>query len=704
MATTYYNDIQKLYVAYFNRPADPAGLAYWETVVEGAKGSTAAVSASFAASAEYKAAYANMTNTQIVTAVYQNLFGHAPDAAGLKYWADLLDAKTTTIDAVVTNIAGGAQTTDLIAYTAKVTAASAFTAALDTDAEKAGYTGDAANKIGKTFLAGVTDSISLASATSPATLNGTVASAVAAGTTFSIPGALAQVSTATKALNDFVKATATTGTKDATQIETTQKAAVEKVAVDLGYDDTPADSTDAGNLFVNTTSQAVRDALVASQQATNASALSDAQKDVADDNAAIAKISGMSNAVAALTAAQTALKSATAADVSAQADLAAKTAAFAVNNKGATTGTLSVSGTDLLFKLAAGGTVAIGTVNADGTVKVSTAADFKASDYTGLTELIASYNADVATSNNVAKATDNANYAQLAVSLLDVATDGTATTTIVNDTYKGTYTDAQLSAKIADVINTTAKGTVAKDAVPTLSQIQTELAVLKAAANATTPAAGAKAAYDDFKALLDEASVKSGGATLDAKFNPLLSQLATDTKTLSDVNDAISGLAKDVAALQTATANLNTLNGLTATVNAYNQVLIDKGYAVTTLDANHMNNFASASSDVYVVSNKDASIAAFGLQGSDSLFVGTGYTLVQGAIGATGVKGNDSAMEIFVSKTAGGDAQLQIETHAYSSAVTGGTGEVITITLTGVDASTIKLDSTGIITAGTAAA
>ena len=43
MATTYYNDLQKLYVAYFNRPADTAGLAYYEGVLENAKGDAKAV-------------------------------------------------------------------------------------------------------------------------------------------------------------------------------------------------------------------------------------------------------------------------------------------------------------------------------------------------------------------------------------------------------------------------------------------------------------------------------------------------------------------------------------------------------------------------------------------------------------------------------------------------------------------------------------
>ena len=71
----YTDAIQKLYVAYFSRPADAAGLAYWEGVVTAAKGSTAAVSAAFAASAEYKAAFAGLDEYHIVDQIYLNLFG-----------------------------------------------------------------------------------------------------------------------------------------------------------------------------------------------------------------------------------------------------------------------------------------------------------------------------------------------------------------------------------------------------------------------------------------------------------------------------------------------------------------------------------------------------------------------------------------------------------------------------------------------------
>jgi hypothetical protein len=275
--------------------------------------------------------------------------------------------------------------------------------------------------------------------------------------------------------------------------------------------------------------------------------------------------------------------------------------------------------------------------------------------------------------------------------MLDVAPDLQADGTTANNVANVNgidYTEKALIKAIADQINATTSGTVASGATPTLAQIQTELAVLKATAPDT---------YTSFKNLVD-AETASGDA-----FNPLISKVVTDTAAVKTAGDVITDLAKDIAALQTATANVNTLAGLKATADAAAKLLTDKGYAVVTLDADHATSFATAASDVFVYAKHDASIGAFGLQGSDVLSIGKGFTLVQGAIGAKGVTANDNALEVFLSQN-GGDAVLQFETHAYSSnlATTVPT-EIVTITLTGVDASTLHLDSNGIISAGTAA-
>lgn len=189
MATTYHTAIQKLYVAYFNRPADVDGLNYWEGVVEAAKGDTAAVSAEFAKSAEYKAAFAGMNEKAAVTQVYKNLFGTTPDTAGLNYWATLLADGKITIDNVVTQIAGGALGADKTTYDNKVSAAVAFTNELDTPAEQLAYAKPGAAAAAKAFISSISTPASLTAAMVPATLKATVAAVVDAanvGQTFKL--------------------------------------------------------------------------------------------------------------------------------------------------------------------------------------------------------------------------------------------------------------------------------------------------------------------------------------------------------------------------------------------------------------------------------------------------------------------------------------------------------------------------------------
>jgi TorA maturation chaperone TorD len=118
--------IQNAYVAFFNRPADVAGLTYWSSYA----GSSADLLNTFAQSAEYKSLYSGMNNTQLVNAVYQNLFGHAPDIAGLTYWVTQLDQGKLAIGNIADAINKGAQGTDATIIDNKTTAATEFTKAL----------------------------------------------------------------------------------------------------------------------------------------------------------------------------------------------------------------------------------------------------------------------------------------------------------------------------------------------------------------------------------------------------------------------------------------------------------------------------------------------------------------------------------------------------------------------------------------------
>jgi len=172
---------QQLYVAYFNRPADTLGLAYWMTK------DAAAASAAFAASTEYAATYAGMSTAARVDSIYTNLFGRPSEPDGLKFWGGLIESGKITVSDAVTAIAKGAQGTDLVAYNNKVKAAEAFTTALDTSAEIVAYSGTTANAAAKVWLTGITTDATLTTATTTTALNASIVTVTAAAVVVTAP-------------------------------------------------------------------------------------------------------------------------------------------------------------------------------------------------------------------------------------------------------------------------------------------------------------------------------------------------------------------------------------------------------------------------------------------------------------------------------------------------------------------------------------
>jgi hypothetical protein len=653
MATTYYNDIQKLYVAYFNRPADTAGLAYWETIVENAKGSTASVSANFAASAEYKAAYANMSNADVVNKIYMNLFGRPAEETGKAYWANLLDTKKVTIDSAVTAISAGAQTTDLTAYNNKVKAATAFTGMLDTAAEQKGYSGDAANAIAKTFISGVTTDATLASAIAPAMLGATVASAVAAGTPFTLSSGLEALNSANQAKLDFLAAA---DLDNDAKTSTTDAAIAAKVTAGIAG----IDALVVGDYTGATVG--VRAALLADQITNNNNKLAGDQKALADINTSISKVAGLSAAIATLDAANTAVTNANAADKAASVDLAAKLAAYNAQNTTAVT-------------VAADGTVAgLITINAD-TKALQLATGVTEAKNPGVTALLAASTtleaADAVVTNSVKAQVA----AQTAVNGLDLTVAAQADLKDIG----AAMTYVKLDA-----------GTL-----PTTAQITTELSQLdavnkSAAAIAAQPgstaaqqadAAKALAAYNSFNSMVTKFQA-------DDNANPLIAAQTAANATIKTDSDAIAALTKAIG-------DLNTANDLSAQLTAVNGQVKAAGDAFTAHELVQPVSLtgtlvATAGSDIYLAGKADASILNFGLLGNDSLYVGSQYTLNTGKL----TTGNNAVLEAFVAQN-GTDTTIKLEKTAFGS--NAATPEVITITLTGVDATKVHMTN-GIIT------
>lgn len=173
-------EVQKLYVAYFGRPADPDGIEHWTDALDASAITLADVSDSFAASQEYRDTYAGLDNRAIVNEVYDNLFGRAADQAGLNYWADLMDRGIVSIDDVVRDVSEAAVGTDSTAFNGKVAAASMFTLRLDEPEEVAAYRGETAKEISMQFLATVRDLASAADALKPDVVDAWIGRIVAA--------------------------------------------------------------------------------------------------------------------------------------------------------------------------------------------------------------------------------------------------------------------------------------------------------------------------------------------------------------------------------------------------------------------------------------------------------------------------------------------------------------------------------------------
>jgi len=155
MATTASEtQVQELYIAYFGRPADPAGLAFYADSLDSGATTVDAIAASFATSTEAMAIIELETDAYLET-VYQQAFSRSYNPAeDGTFWADAINNGETTKELAMVQILDGAQGDDKLTVSNKVLASTSFTAALDTPAKVNDYTGDAAQSA-KDWLADV---------------------------------------------------------------------------------------------------------------------------------------------------------------------------------------------------------------------------------------------------------------------------------------------------------------------------------------------------------------------------------------------------------------------------------------------------------------------------------------------------------------------------------------------------------------------
>ncbi|MES2185410.1 MAG: hypothetical protein V4505_12735 [Pseudomonadota bacterium] len=142
-------ELNQLYLAYFGRPADAGAYTYY------ANTPVAGVLAAFSQSAESQLLYGASFGAAQVNQVYLALFNRPAEAAGIAAWLALLAQGHITPAGLSLAILQGAQNADQAAVANKLVFTSQWTTTLEAQAETGGLSPASANLLAKALLAGV---------------------------------------------------------------------------------------------------------------------------------------------------------------------------------------------------------------------------------------------------------------------------------------------------------------------------------------------------------------------------------------------------------------------------------------------------------------------------------------------------------------------------------------------------------------------
>jgi hypothetical protein len=172
--SAYFDTVQKLYIGYYQRPADPGGLVFWAkglATIDANHDDTFVgeniipVLEQFAYSAEARTLYGgDITPSNIGTvidSIYEGLFGRQAEAAGKAFWVNSFNTGASTPATILWELMKGAQGTDAQTIQNRLVAANRYTHVVDPDLDGqppfdrryAGYVDCAAARL---WLSGVT--------------------------------------------------------------------------------------------------------------------------------------------------------------------------------------------------------------------------------------------------------------------------------------------------------------------------------------------------------------------------------------------------------------------------------------------------------------------------------------------------------------------------------------------------------------------
>ncbi|NNG25878.1 hypothetical protein [Telluria aromaticivorans] len=158
--------VQQLYLAFFGRPADPAGLAFYVNAMakSGAPDDLLALADAYgrdsfvralvnglSGSPEARALYGD-DPTRLIAALYRHGFNRDAEPEGLAYWLQAIQKERLDPAEAVLSILAGAQGSDLATFRRKVDASKIFTSSVDTPAGRSLYSGLGSNALVRSML------------------------------------------------------------------------------------------------------------------------------------------------------------------------------------------------------------------------------------------------------------------------------------------------------------------------------------------------------------------------------------------------------------------------------------------------------------------------------------------------------------------------------------------------------------------------
>ncbi|MCG8610276.1 MAG: DUF4214 domain-containing protein [Pseudomonadales bacterium] len=118
------------YIAYYGRPADPAGLSFWAGELQNNGGDLSGIIEAFGNSPEFEERFGSLEARELVDNLFVQLFGRSADEAGLNFWVEQYE-NGLSLQAISLEILGGARNDDQTIINNRLSVSQHYVAELD---------------------------------------------------------------------------------------------------------------------------------------------------------------------------------------------------------------------------------------------------------------------------------------------------------------------------------------------------------------------------------------------------------------------------------------------------------------------------------------------------------------------------------------------------------------------------------------------